>query len=65
LTHHKENPIHIVKDKYGMNRIKPLHPVLIEFYKNVIVIKGHPFQLYSSKEGKQILADILKGYFPN
>jgi hypothetical protein len=47
-----------------MNRIKPLDPVLIGFYKNGIVIKGHPFHLYSSKDGKQILADILEGYFP-
>ena len=60
----KENPTHIVKDQNGMNRIKPLDPVLIGFYKNGIVIKGHPFHLYSSKEGKQILADILEGYFP-
>ncbi|KAL4472460.1 hypothetical protein ABPG74_018409 [Tetrahymena malaccensis] len=58
------NAQEVYKDERGFNRIRKMDPVPIGFYKDGIAIKGFKFFKYGSAESKQILADILEGYFP-
>lgn len=37
---------------------------MIFFFKNGLIIKGHAFNAYSSKEAQSVLSDILDGFFP-
>lgn len=54
----------VYKDDRGFNRIRRAEPIPIGFYSDGIAIKGHKFYKYGTSDNKQILADILEGYFP-
>ena len=54
----------IVKGKEGMHQFQKVQEVLIFFFKNGLIIKGHPYYAYNSKEAQSVLSDILDGYFP-
>ena len=48
----------------GVHKLCELEKIKIKFYKNGFDFETIGFSLYSSKEGRRILGDLMEGYYP-